>query len=46
MKNHGRGDAGFTLIELMMVIVIIAILAVISMPRFVDLSQSAREAAT
>lgn len=37
MKNQG----GFTLIELIMVIVILGILAAIAVPKFVDLSDSA-----
>ena len=37
---------GFTLIELMIVIAIIGILAVIAIPRFVDLIDKAREGAT
>lgn len=37
---------GFTLIELMIVIAIIGILAIIAIPRFVDLVDKAREGAT
>ncbi len=37
-----RGNKGFTLIELVMVIVILAILAAVAIPRFVDLQSDAR----
>ncbi len=42
MKNHLNSEKGFTLIELVMVIVILGILAAVAIPRFVDLQGSAR----
>ena len=43
---HVNDNKGFTLIELIIVIAIIAILATIAMPKFVDLSSSAKVSAT
>src|SRR5688572_11385233 len=41
-----RQQSGFTLIELVMVIVILGLLAVTAIPTFVDLSGDAQQAAT
>lgn len=41
-----KKNAGFTLIELVIVIVILGILAVIATPKFIDLSADANTAAT
>jgi MSHA pilin protein MshA len=40
-----RTQKGFTLIELVMVIVILGILAVVAIPKFIDLSSDAKTAA-
>ena len=42
MRDRIHNNKGFTLIELVMVIVILGILAAVAIPRFVDLQGSAR----
>lgn len=41
-RKNGRGDAGFTLIELMLVLVILATLTAIVLPKFTGRSQQAK----
>ena len=44
MKKMNKKQAGFTLIELVMVIVILGILSAFALPRFADLTGDARKA--
>lgn len=42
LKHHRNSQSGFTLIELVVVIVILGIIAAVAVPRFVDMSGKAR----
>jgi|YNPBryantNP2012_1023418.scaffolds.fasta_scaffold13301_3 general secretion pathway protein G len=44
-SNHGRRSAGFTLVELLLVLVILGTLAALVLPRFAGTSERARKTA-
>lgn len=46
IKTMGKQQAGFTLIELIAVIVILGVLAATAVPRFIDMSAAAEQAST
>jgi len=45
MKKHLRNEEGFTLIEIIAVLVILGILAAVAVPKFVNLQEDARDRA-
>lgn len=45
MKRLVRNEEGFTLIEIIAVLIILGILAAVAVPKFMDLQQSARDKA-